>query len=397
MKIIKHSFLLGLLLTLPAPALWAQGNADATNAATPCLDVLHLFTAPDVPAMGPGEAEAPIGNWTNGITPPNLPGNGLGQHSMLYVGENYNKMFLVHDGKPIWTYSTGTGYEYDDVWMLSNGNILYSRMQYVEEITPDKKVVWRYDCNNEPGAKHTEIHTCQPIGLDRVMFVENGLPPRLKIINIKTGVVEVDHEVPFSGDPNGIHGQYRRARVTAQGTYLLAVFGMGYVVELDKDFKEIWRYDIKSPWAAIRLKNGNTLITDESEHLAREVNSKGETVWEFNTDDLPRRVQARVAVTDLHAARQRQHDFHFARQQRQRPATRRNHAGQESRLGAARLENARRRHRRADFGRPRHSRNSRSIGTLRTYPNRMNCRCRDTDLSCLKCWIGRNHRRCIDI
>ena len=288
MKIKNRFFtVLALALTLPSPALFAQQNAAAADAATPCLDALPLFTAPGVPAMGPGEAEAPIGNWTNGITPDNLPGKGLAQHSMLYVGENYNKMFLVHDGKPIWTYSTGKGYEYDDVWMLSNGNILYSRMQYVEEITPDKKVVWRYDCNNEPGPKHTEIHTCQPIGLDRVMFVENGLPPKLKIINIKTGTVEVDHEVPFSGDPNGIHGQYRRARVTAQGTYLLAVFGMGYVVELDKDWKEIWRYDIKSPWAAIRLKNGNTLITDEAEHLAREVNAKSETVWEFNTDDLP--------------------------------------------------------------------------------------------------------------
>ena len=269
------------------------GNRRVAAAETapdlPCLAVIDRFTAPNVPAMAPEEAEAPIGNWTNGVTPENLPGKGLAQHSMLYVGENYNKMFLVHDGKPIWTYSTGKGYEYDDVWMLSNGNILYSRMQYVAMVTPDKKVVWRYDCNNEPGPKHTEIHTCQPIGLDKVMFVENGLPPKLKIINIKTGAVEVDHELPYRqpGSPNDIHGQFRRTRVTAQGTYLVAAFGMGYVVEFDKDWKEIWRYDIKSPWAAIRLKNGNTLITDESEHLTREVNSKSETVWEFDTDDLP--------------------------------------------------------------------------------------------------------------
>ena len=195
----------------------------------PCLAVIDRFTAPDVPAMGADEVEAPIGNWTNGITPDNLPGNGLAQHSMLYVGENYNKMFLVHDGKVIWTYSTGKGYEYDDVWMLSNGNILFSRMQYVAMVTPDKKVIWRYDCNNEPGVKHTEIHTCQPIGLDKVMFVENGLPPKLKIINIKTGAVEVDHELPYRqpGSPNDIHGQFRRTRVTAQGTYLVAAFGMG--------------------------------------------------------------------------------------------------------------------------------------------------------------------------
>jgi hypothetical protein len=58
---------------------------------------------------------------------------------------------------------------------------------------------------------------------------------------------------------------------------------MGYLVEYDKNFNEIWRYKIKSPWAAIRLKNGNTLITDEADSLAREVNPKGETVWESDT------------------------------------------------------------------------------------------------------------------
>ena len=46
------------------------------------------------------------------------------------------------------------------------------------------------------GTNHTEIHTCQPIGLDKVMFVVNGLPPRLMVVNIKTGAVEVDHELP---------------------------------------------------------------------------------------------------------------------------------------------------------------------------------------------------------
>ena len=46
--------------------------------------------------------------YTNGITRSGLPGNGLAQHPMLYVGENCNKMFLVNDGKVIWTYSTGT-------------------------------------------------------------------------------------------------------------------------------------------------------------------------------------------------------------------------------------------------------------------------------------------------
>jgi outer membrane protein assembly factor BamB len=278
-------------------------TAAKSSAATPCMALLDRFTAPDVPAMGPAETDAPIGTWTNGVTPPNLPGKGLAQHPMLYAGENYNKMFLINDGKVLWTYQTGKGYEYDDVWMLSNGNILFTRMQYLAEITPDKKVVWRYDCNNSTNADHTEVHTCQPIGLDRVMFVLNGLPPRLMVVNIKTGVAEVNRELPDGlFNPKAVHGQFRRARYTAQGTYLLPCLGEDKVVEFDKDFNQIWSYSIKSPWAALRLKNGNTLITDERDSLTREVNPKGETVWEFKNTDLPeacRFVEAPQSCTRL--------------------------------------------------------------------------------------------------
>jgi hypothetical protein len=257
--------------------------------ATPCMAVLGRFTADDVPAMSTNEVEAPVGKWTNAVTPAGLPGNGLAQHPMLCVGENYNRMALVNDGKVVWSYSTGKGYEFDDVWMLSNGNILFTRMQYVEEITPDKKIVWRYDCSVPAGTNHTEVHTCQPIGLDKVMFVLNGLPPRLMVVNIKTGAVEVNHEIPYDQAPNpkNIHGQFRRARYTAQGTYLLSYLSLSNVVEYDKDFNEVWHYPIRSPWAAIRLKNGNTLITDEHDSLTREVNPKGETVWEFKSSELP--------------------------------------------------------------------------------------------------------------
>jgi len=260
--------------------------AFAQPAATPLMALLNRFTAPDVPALGPAEIEVKPRVFTN--TPAaNLPGKGLAQHSMLYIGEGYNKMFIVHEGKVIWTYSTGSGNEYDDVWMLSNGNILFTRMQYVAEVTPKKDVVWRYDA---PAG--TEIHTCQPIGLDEVMFVQNGLPPKLMIVNIKTKAVEVEHEVPARSkdDPKTVHPQYRRARYTDQGTYLLPCLGlgqMGKVVEFDKDFNEIWSYDIKTPWAAIRLKNGNTLITDEADKLTREVNRNKETVWELKPEHLP--------------------------------------------------------------------------------------------------------------
>jgi hypothetical protein len=255
----------------------------AQQTAAPLLKVLPRFTAPGVPAMGPAETEAPP------LTPAGpvsggTQGNGLAQHPMLYIGEGYNKMLLVDHGKIVWSYSTGPGWEYDDAWMLSNGNILFTRMQYVAEITPEKQVVWRYDA--PPG---TEIHTCQPIGRDKVMFVLNGLPPRLMVVNTRTNSVVVEHSLPAISltDPKTVHGQFRRARYTAQGTYLVSFLEMNRVVEYDRKFREIWSYEISSPWAAIRLRNGNTLITDEHDVLTREVTPDKQTVWEIRPTDIP--------------------------------------------------------------------------------------------------------------
>src|SRR5580658_10501110 len=199
---------------------------------SPLMAELGRFTSADVPALGPAETEVPARKWDQPI-PGGLPGNGIAQHPMLYIGEGYNKMFLVNDGKIIWTYSTGGGNEYDDVWMLSNGNILFTRMQYIAEVTPKKEVVWRYDAPPK-----TEIHGCQPIGLDKVLFIENGLPPKLKVVNIKTKAVEVEHALPAiePPDPKTVHPQFRRVRYTAKGTYLVPFLNMGKVVEYDKDF-----------------------------------------------------------------------------------------------------------------------------------------------------------------
>jgi hypothetical protein len=277
------------LVTAAEPASVAQNDAakgqvpvSSVRRAKPLMAELGRFTAADVPVLGPAETAVAPPPWEPEVRA-GLPGKGIAQHPMLYVGEGYNKILLVNDGKVAWSYSTGSGWEYDDVWMLSNGNILFSRMQYVAEVTPEKRVVWRYDA---PAG--TEIHTCQPIGLDKVLFVLNGTPPKLMVVNIKTAKIQVQHDLPaLSADPKMIHGQFRRARYTAQGTYLLSFLQMDQVVEYDKDFKEIWRYAIKSPWAAVRLKNGNTLITDENDILTREVNPRGETVWELKPDDLP--------------------------------------------------------------------------------------------------------------
>jgi len=245
--------------------------------------VLARFTAADVPELGPGEQTVPR-TWTDPASAPELPGHGIAEHPMLYAGEGYNNILLVNGGKVIWNYFTGPHGELDDVWLLSNGHILFSRQFGVEEVTPEKQIVWHYDL---PAG--TEVHSCQPIGLNRVLIVQNGLPPKLMVLNKTTGKVEVEHALPAESltDPKTVHPQFRRVRMTVKGTYLLPFLRMNKVVEYDKHFNEIWSYQIPTPWAAARLHNGNTLITDEHDKLVREVNPKGQTVWEFKQSDLP--------------------------------------------------------------------------------------------------------------
>jgi hypothetical protein len=267
---------------LPFLALTPFLLAAATS--SPMFRVLPRFTAFGVPPLGPQEHPVPR-TWPDPSTAPaNLPGHGLNEHPMLYAGEGYNKLLLVNHGEVVWSYSSGPGGEIDDVWMLSNGNILFTRQFQVQEVNPNKEIVWQYD--TPPG---TEIHSAQPIDLDRVLLVQNGLPPKLIILDKKSGRVEVEHDLPAESltDPKTIHAQFRRVRITAAGTYLLPFLKLNKVVEYDKHFKEIWSYAIPTPWAAVRLHNGNTLITDEHDKLVREVNPKSETVWEFTQADLP--------------------------------------------------------------------------------------------------------------
>ena len=160
------------------------------------------------------------------------------------------------------------------------------------------------------------------------------------VVNIKTHAVLVEHVLPALSqtDRSVVHPEFRRVRYTSKGTYLVSFLNMNRVAEYDKNFKEIWSYDIPKPWAAIRLKNGNTLITDEADVLTREVNPKKETVWEVRKADIPdqywygnaQSVTRLANGNTLICSQEAAATLPWA-------ATGRNHAGEEGRLGASGL------------------------------------------------------------
>ena len=252
---------------------------------TPLMDVLDLFVSPTVPTRGAEELEIDPPRWQVGTTPTpeSYPGNGLAEHPMLYIGENCNRMFLVRDGKIIWTYDTGKGYEYDDIWMKKNGNIVFSRMYWAGEVTPDKRLVWKYEI-----APHEEVHTMQPLDEHTVLMAINSTPPRAVIVDTSTNQTIYEHEIPYPAERvKDVHGQFRRFRMTHNKTFLAPYLSLNKVVEYDMDFNVIWEYEINKPWAAIRLLNGNTLITSEGDRATREISPEGEIVWEIYLDELP--------------------------------------------------------------------------------------------------------------
>jgi len=216
-----------------------------------------------------------------------LPGRGLSQHPFLYCGEWQQRgkseqvMYIVRGGQIVWSYSIPAKEEFGDCTMLSNGNIVFSRRLSASEVTPDKKVVWQYDAPPK-----TEIHTAQPIGKDRVLIMQNGDPAKLLLINKKTNKVEKELILP-TRRPDNVHGQFRHVRMTRAGTFLAAHLDLGKVVEYDSEGRAIWSVDAPSAWAAVRLKNGNTLISGNQHGYVREVNKKGEIIWEINKNDLP--------------------------------------------------------------------------------------------------------------
>jgi len=239
-------------------------------------------------------APAPSVTSTTAVSyaPDVLPGNGLAQHPFLYTGEwDHRKtdqtIFLVRGGTVAWTYSipikdtNGVLQELGDATMLSNGNIVFCRKVGASEITPGKKIIW-----DMAAPKGTEIHSIQPIGLDRVLVAENGNPGKLLLINTVTGATEMEKTFPVLNPDKSPHLQFRRVHRTKDGTFLAAHLRDNKVVEYDANFNEIWSYPTYQPWSAARLKNGDTLIT-AGPHTVIEVNKQGQTVWQFSQQDAP--------------------------------------------------------------------------------------------------------------
>lgn len=219
------------------------------------------------------------------------------------VTQGNGKLAIVDaEGKVEWEMPFGGIH---DIHVGDNGHIFVQEgMRKIVEIDPaTKKVVWSYDCANENGnaGKPIEVHAFQPLEDGKMMIAESGIGRIIEIDRdgklLKEVKLVVDHPHP--------HRDTRLVRKLDNGNYLVCHEGDGKVREYDGESSDIvWEYEVplfdKKPagghgpeawgnqcFAALRLKNGNTLISTGNGHSVIEVDHNKEVVWKLEQKELP--------------------------------------------------------------------------------------------------------------
>ncbi len=203
-------------------------------------------------------------------------------HRHRFVAADYSqgKVFIVSaDGKAEWEYDAPSC---NDLWVLPNGNLLFSTGHGAKEVTRAKQVVFSYESGSE-------VYACQRLSDGRT-FIGECNAGRLLELDSSGLIVKEIRLLPVGKD--GGHSFMRNARRLADGHYLVTHYGEQVVKEYDADGKVVREIPAPGgPHSAIRLPDGNTLIAVgdmvKEGNRVFEVDAKGAVVWGIRQDELP--------------------------------------------------------------------------------------------------------------
>ncbi|MBM3849990.1 MAG: hypothetical protein FJ396_07345 [Verrucomicrobia bacterium] len=206
------------------------------------------------------------------------------RHSYLVMGAK--TAIIGEDGNAHWEYRGGTR----DGFVLPNGNALLAWSDRVEEVTPAKQVVFSYTRNPE----NSEIGTVQRLYNGNTLVTELGKRPRLLEVDGRGAIV---HETTLQPETDNAHMQTRMARQLKNGNYLVPHLLAFAVKEYTPDGKIVatLRTDLAElggrpaenwPFTAIRLDNGNTLVSLTHGNQVAEFTQSGAIAWKVTNDDV---------------------------------------------------------------------------------------------------------------
>lgn len=177
-----------------------------------------------------------------------------------------------------------------DGYVLPDGNILISQNNRARELTREGNEVWTYVLSPE----NKELGTVVRLENGNTLVVERGVKPQLLEV-APDGTVAL--RIPLQPETDNAHMQTRMARKLANGNYLvphLLAFAVkeygpdGNVVStIRTDLPELGGREAKVwPFTAIRLEDGNTLVTLTNGNRVVEFDAAGKVVWKLTNDDV---------------------------------------------------------------------------------------------------------------
>ncbi len=205
------------------------------------------------------------------------------QHRILVGGCGYGEVAVFDkDGAKEWSIAEKN--EVSDAWLLKNQNIAFAYKHGVKIVKPDWSTKNGYETVfNRPAPKDSETHTFQPLPDGGFLIGEshNGFS---YIIELDENFKERKRlEIKKIG---GAHTTFRQIRKTPQNTYLITQQKKnGQAMEINTNGEIIKKFP-SGRYVAERLENGNTLISCGDEHRVFEVDKNNNIVWDLKQNDL---------------------------------------------------------------------------------------------------------------
>lgn len=208
------------------------------------------------------------------------------KHSLFIAGPQFTGI-LGENNEVIWDSKKPSA---RDGYVLKNGNILICWADEVKEYNKDKEIILTYK-RAEPSM---ELGTAVRLKNGNTMITESGTQPRLIEID-KTG--KIVKNVPLRPDTDNVHMQTRMARKLKNGNYIVPHLLAFAVKEYEPNGNVVntFKTDLESlggraaenwPFTAIRLENGNTLVTLTHGNKVIEMDANGNVIWKLTNDDL---------------------------------------------------------------------------------------------------------------
>ena len=199
--------------------------------------------------------------------------------TFAFCDYSQGKVFVMENEKIVWEHAAP---ESNDIWVLPNGNILFSTGKGVLEMTRENDTIFCYK-------SASNIFACQRLKNGNT-FIGESNSGRLLEITPKGKIVREACVLP-EGVTDAGHAYIRNARRLDNGNYLVTHYEGEKVTEYNKKGKVVRSFNLPGgPHSVARLSNGHTMVAiadKNTDPRIVELDKQGNTVWSLSNKDIP--------------------------------------------------------------------------------------------------------------